>query len=610
MGQHMSKIESVRQIMGAAEDVDLPEGLDGAPADDGGADSGQGGDRSDPPHPPSGPPSPASLAAQYPLNDYGNGQRFATYFGDDLRFVPRVAWFVWDEQRWRKDPDEIKVRRKAQLVAEKVREEIPHLVLEDWQMRLLAELPASEARVGELREVADPDDETRAEVRKVQKAVDDARKVKATLASKRKEHHAHARASGNTNRISHLMTESQVQLARDLEELDADPLAINTASCTLRFSVSGGPGQGYSRTASMSTAPHAREDMLTKLIPVDYDRAATAPGFDAFLQRVLPDRELRQFVQRWMGLSMTALTGEQKLVFLYGGGANGKSVLVDLIARVMGDYAATAKIESLTGRNRRSGGDATPDLVPLIGARMVRASEPEEGDRLQEAKIKELTGGEPILVRALQEDFVEVRPQFKLTISGNHKPEIRGGDDGIWRRVLLVPFDVQIPLSERDPLLGEKLWRERAGVLNWMIDGLIDYLEGGLQIPEAITAATAEYREESDPLGTFLTDCCEISGVPEDKVSSADMVNAFNYWRLERGVEQWKGTTITRQLASKSKTWKHPETGRTITKGKSSVAQYEGLRFTSMFRDRFERAPADQSGRRLARAADLDPPAN
>ena len=127
MGQHMSKIESVRQIMGAAEDVDLPEGLDGAPADDSGAAAGQGGDRSDPPHPPSGPPSPASLAAQYPLNDYGNGQRFATYFGDDLRFVPRVAWFVWDEQRWRKDPDEIKVRRKAQLVAEKVRAGVEQL---------------------------------------------------------------------------------------------------------------------------------------------------------------------------------------------------------------------------------------------------------------------------------------------------------------------------------------------------------------------------------------------------------------------------------------------------------------------------------------------------
>ncbi|MBL3587804.1 hypothetical protein JMM61_21090, partial [Rhodovulum sulfidophilum] len=291
--------------------------------------------------------------------------------------------------------------------------------------------------------------------------------------------------------------------ARAYEDLDADPLTVNTLSGTLRFSTVA--AEGMSPVAELRVQPeHLRGDLLSKIMPVAYDRTAKAPRWEAFLEEILPDATVRDFVQRWMGLSMTGIK-MQRLAFFYGGGANGKSVLVDTIARVLGPYAATARIESLTGTNRRGGGDATPDLIPLMGARFVRTSEPDEGQRLQEGLIKELTGGEPLMIRALHSDFLEFSPYFKLTMSGNHKPEIRGTDDGIWRRVLLVPFDVQIPEERRDPELANKLWEEAPGILNWLIAGLTDFLEGGLRPPDRVLEATAEYREESDPVGAFLT---------------------------------------------------------------------------------------------------------
>ncbi|MCE8421909.1 phage/plasmid primase, P4 family, partial [Rhodovulum sulfidophilum] len=144
------------------------------------------------------------------------------------------------------------------------------------------------------------------------------------------------------------------------------------------------------------------------------------------------------------------------------------------------------------------------DLVFLVGARMARASEPREGELLQDALIKAMTSGEPILVRPNYGDFFRLYPYFKLTMSGNHKPEIRSADDGIWRRVKLVPWDVQIPPEERDPDLVRKLYAERDGILQWLVDGAIEFLERGLDEPEAVRSATQDYREDSDPIGTFI----------------------------------------------------------------------------------------------------------
>lgn len=542
-----------------------------------------------------------SECAGFPLNDFGNGRRFRAHFGADTMFVPRVGWFTWSGRVWDKDNDQLAVRGRAQKLTDLIIREMPYLPMPEAERALLAERRDIRARRAELDAIpkADRSEEQQAELGELVRKCDMLGEIEKRQKSARARHRSFANTTGNSARIDNATKEAGVALAQAFDDLDAAPLDVNCETCVLRFSVEDMQEDGASRVASVETVPHSRDMRMSKIMPVAYDPDAPYPLFEQFLERVQPDREMREFLKRWLGYSMTGMP-MQRLVFFYGGGANGKSVLVDLIAKIMGNYAATARIESLTGTNRRGGGDATPDLIPLMGARMVRTSEPDEGQRLQEGLIKELTGGEPIQVRALHSDFVEVRPIFKLTMSGNHKPEIRGTDDGIWRRVMLVPFDVQIPESERDPLLGEKLWQERSGVLNWLIEGLCDALERGLDPPATVTEATREYREESDPIGLFLTTCCLITGNPEDQITSRELGHAFAYHMLERGMTPWKDATFARQVSAKSRHWRHPETGKMFSKGKSSLSQYLGLRLTDGFKRRFEMSPRDHTGRPLS----------
>lgn len=602
-------VEKVRALMDQAEDVDLPADMGGAsgaspddayawdekqqPGDDRAEDMA-GPDGGDPPDgPPPVDPDLIRRCAGLPLNDFGNGQRFALYFGDDVIWVPRVGWFVWNGQRWKEDPDLIEVRRRAQKISDRIEREISFLVLSERQMGLMArERDLSDEATDKRREKDESGNltpEAKARIDAIAVELDQIERLKRTLGDLRKAHRSFARTSGNTTRITAATTEAGIGLTRQIEQLDATPLDVNTETGVLRFSVIRGSDDGMSSIARADLIPHDRAQLLTKMVATSYDPDASCPRFEAFLMRVQPNLEMRRFLQRWFGLSMTGLTGEQKLGFLYGAGANGKSVLVDLMARILGDYAATAKIESLIGKNRRSGGDATPDLIPLVGARFVRASEPEEGERLQEAKVKELTGGEPMLVRGLQANFFLFQPLFKLTISGNHKPDIRGTDDGIWRRLLLVPFDVQIPKDERDPDLVAKLFEERAGILNWLRDGLIDYLESGLQEPQQVIAATQEYRADSDPVGTMLTDVTVVTGSEMDFITARELIEAFQFWMEERGETRWGNRTVSLRLKEKAGRWRHPGSGRSFVAGKSGVTGYRGIRLTDVFRERFDR---------------------
>ena len=536
-------------------------------------------------------------SALLPLNDFGNGQRFVLHFGPDVMFVPRVGWFSWDGTCWIKDDDMLVVRRRAQKLADLILREIPHLDLHALEKSQLAEKQDLLDRRKELELVKKPDrsDDQSTELGEIRNGLDAIAQIETRLRDRRSRHRRFATTTGNSARIDNSLKEAGVELAVAYEDLDAAPLDVNTLSGVLRFSVDDMSDDGAGKIARIDRLKPARGQYLTKIMPVKYQEKASRKLFDEFLTRVQPDKEMRDFIQRWFGLGMTGLP-LQRLVFFYGGGANGKSVLVDIIARIFGNYAATARIESLTGTGRRGGGDATPDLIPLMGARAVRTSEPDEGQRLQEGLIKELTGGEPIQVRALHSDFVEVRPIFKLTMSGNHKPEIRGTDDGIWRRVMLVPFDVQIPEDERDPDLVNKLWEERDGIFSWLVDGLCDFLEGGLRPPDAVNEATRVYREESDPIGLFLTTCCVVTGDPADTIPSKMLGDAFSYHLIETGMSRWKPTTFARRIAAKAGQWRHPGTGMQFSKGKNSIAQYVGLRLTDTFQRRFDDAPKDHNG--------------
>ncbi|AFK66579.1 primase [Rhodobacter phage RcNL1] len=542
--------------------------------------------------------------AEFELNDFGNGKRFVRHFGHNLRFVAKRGWHVWDDMRWSKD-DEIardvspRVRGMAQQIGPLIEREIAWLVPTPREADVLARearLLKREAELERMDEADRPEDwsDQIAAVRSQLRALEAQLKGFKTKIGRRI---THAKNAGNSGPLTNMVGEARVMLAVPHEAMDADPLEINTLAGVLRFRVDEEDGRKY---CQYELVPHDRAQMLTSLMPVAYDPEAQCPQFHLFLHRIQPKAEMRAFLARWLGFGMTALQWEQKIAFWYGSGANGKSVLSDLIARILGDYAATARIESLTGTNKRSGSDATPDLIPLIPARTVRTSEPDEGMRLQEGMVKQLTGGEKILVRPNYGEFIEVDPQFKINIQGNHKPDIRATDDGIWRRVMLIPFDVQIPPEERDAKLGAKLWEERSGILNWLIGGLCDYLENGLQEPQSVLDATLEYREESDPIGQFLTDCCVVTGDAQDSLEATQLRDAFMFWQMGQAVTMWTDSTISKRLAEKSRRYRGPG-GATFSIRKSNgVKRYDGIKLTDAFGRRLFEAPRDHRGRILS----------
>lgn len=618
-------IDAVRAVLGGVQDIDADGAIDGAAHGDGpdsppfAPDYGDGPDG--PPAGPDGPPVPANpieASAGFAENDHGNGQRFAAHFGDRAIWVPRVGWFVWDGRRWLGDPDGNAARVLAHNLTDLISREITYLAPSDRKRELMKKMTAANARAKGLAKIKPRSDDQETELELAAQEAAEAKEALDADAGRIGRRLTFAKSAGNSAKIDAALKEGGIKLLRPLEVLDAQALDINTRSGVLRvewvphFSGIGDPEPEIRLISHASNSENTRDLLMTKIMDVDYDHNATCPKFDAFLEQIQPDPVMRAFLLRWFGLCMTAVTGEQKLCFFYGMGANGKSVLIDLIWRIMGDYAATAKIESLTGTSRRGGGDATPDLVPLIGARFVRASEPDEGVKWQEGLIKDLTGGEPIMVRALHSDFVQARPVFKLTISGNHKPDIRGTDDGIWRRLLLIPFDEQIPKEKRIPKdkLDAMLFAEAPGILNRMIEGLLDYMKNGLGEPQAVIEATEEFRAESDPFGQFLTSACVVTGDHKDSILASELVEAFNFWRaspMGGGQGMFTPTVVAKALAARAERWKSPE-GKRFSRRKASIWYYDGLRLNDVFGRAYRSAPRDQQNKIIMKGVQFDDP--
>jgi putative DNA primase/helicase len=247
---------------------------------------------------------------------------------------------------------------------------------------------------------------------------------------------------------------------------------------------------------------HRSDDYCTHMTAVAPGGAC--PMWHAFLNRISAgDEALQQYLQRVCGYALTGLTREHALFFLWGTGGNGKGTFITTVAGILG---GTAPIETFTA----TFSDRHPtDLAGLRGARLVTATETEEGRRWAEAKIKTLTGGDQISARFMRQDFFDYLPQFKLMISGNHKPGLRSVDEAIRRRFNLLPFTVTIPKEERDQELGDKLKAEWPGILQWMLDGCVCWQERGLAPPEAVTAATAAYLEQQDSIAAWLDECCD-----------------------------------------------------------------------------------------------------
>jgi putative DNA primase/helicase len=268
--------------------------------------------------------------------------------------------------------------------------------------------------------------------------------------------------------------------------------------------------------------PHRPEDYCTKIAAVR--AGGKCPLWHGFLQRVTDeDLLLQHYLRRVAGYCMTGSTREHLLFFLYGTGANGKSIFLNTLRAIWGDYAAVAPMEMFCEtRDERH----PTDLAMLRGVRLVVASETEQNHRWAESKIKQMTGGDPITARFMRQDFFTYTPQFKLLIAGNHRPSLRSVDEAIRRRLHLIPFTVTIPVSERDPALFEKLKAEWSGILQWAADGCLEWQRIGLDPPPAVRNATESYLAEEDAAGKWIDECCAV-----DPVYSARSSELYASWK-------------------------------------------------------------------------------
>lgn len=321
---------------------------------------------------------------------------------------------------------------------------------------------------------------------------------------------------------SHRAVGAMIELARsepsipiDPGQLNRDPWLLNVANGTVDL-----------RTGELS--PHRPEDLVTKLAPVEYEPGAHSELWETFLKRVLPDIETWTFFQRAVGYSLVGEAREEVLFFVYGPTAAGKSTALEAVKAALGDYALTSDFETFLAR--REVGGPRSDIARLAGARLVTSIEVEEGKRLAEGLIKNLTGGDSITVRQLYREEFEFRPQFTLWLAANHRPRVRDDDAALWRRILQIPFSVSIPEAERDSELKGRLQEpeHRAAVLAWAVEGCLRWQREGLAIPDSVRQATAEYRAEMDPLIDFLEERCVES--PTASVSSGDLWDAYLEW--------------------------------------------------------------------------------
>lgn len=343
---------------------------------------------------------------------------------------------------------------------------------------------------------------------------------------------------------------SEANMAVQPEMLDSDPMLIACKNGTLDL-----------RNGEL--LPPNPDDYLTKCIDVDYEPDAECPLWEKFLIRVMGGNlDLVSFIQRLVGHALTGDATGKYMVFMYGPkGNNGKSTLVETIMRLLGPYAMKSPSEMIMAKSY--GGGIPNDIARLRGVRFTVTNEVDEGMTLSESVIKDLTGNDTLTARFMRAEFFDFTPTHKLWIYGNHKPEIRGTDTAIWDRVKLIPFDVEIPKTERDPLLLNKLTAELPGILAWAVRGNMLWQRRGIAAPESVTQATADYQSEQDILGQFLAECCEIETRRE--ISATILYQAYEGWAKQLGLRADTGTKFGTDLTRRGFSMARKNSGKLRT---------------------------------------------
>jgi len=344
----------------------------------------------------------------------------------------------------------------------------------------------------------------------------------------------HAKRTEHSSRLQAMLTLAKPEptIMSRYEVWDTDLYALNVANGTVDL-------------ATGELRKHNPADRITKLSPVVYDSTATSLLWETFLHTVFDDNNhLIDFMQRLIGYSLCGHTREDRFALLWGSGANGKTTLLNTIRHLMGTYASHVRPE--TFMSATSSG-VPNELAALEGRRFVTTVETDEGRKFAEGLLKQFTGGEPIQCRFLHREFFTYVPEGHLFVASNHRPVIKGTDDAIWRRVLLIPFTVTIPPENRDRMLCDRLKEEASAILNWCLDGYRKYAAEGLNPPDEVLAAVQDYRAEQNLIGQFLDECCETGD--EHEVKCSDLRNRYNQWCADNGERAMTSQMFGRRIA-------------------------------------------------------------
>jgi P4 family phage/plasmid primase-like protien len=329
-----------------------------------------------------------------------------------------------------------------------------------------------------------------------------------------------------------MISQAEALLPAAPADFDRDPWLFNVQNGTVDL-----------RTGALHE--HAASDMITKIAPIPYDPDATCPAWEAFLARIFDNNaDLIRFVQRAVGYSLTGSVREQVVFFLYGSGSNGKSTFLEILRTILGDYSQTANFSSFVERDNET---VRNDLADLAGARAVTAMETRKDQRLDEAVIKQLTGGDEIKARFLFKEHFRYTPTFKIWLATNHRPVIRGGEHAIWRRIRLVPFLVTIPDAEQNQDMPSVLKMQISGVMTWCVKGCLDWQRNKLGTSDLVYQATEEYREEMDVLAVFKKEV--ILEVCDARVAATDLYRTFTEWCTANGETPYTQTTFGKKIA-------------------------------------------------------------
>jgi putative DNA primase/helicase len=408
----------------------------------------------------------------FPYTDSGNAERIVARHGSDLRYChPQKTWYVWDERRWTPD-------RQGRLM----------------------ELAKTIARA------------LYAEAAGIEKDAD--RKACAEFARKCE--------STDRKKAALVSAQSEPGIPVMPEQFDADPFLLNCLNGTVDL-----------RTGDLN--PHRREDLITKLCPARYEPAARSDLWERFLDDATGgDQELRDFLQRAVGYSLTGDVSEEVLFFVHGPGRSGKSTFMEAIKATLGDYAKSADFESFVQRNQP--GAVRNDIAELAGRRFVVSIEVDDGKKLAEGLVKLLTGGDTVRARFLYQEAFDFVPQFKLWLAANHAPKVKHDDSAMWRRILRIPFEHVVPKEKCDPTVKARLKNvEDCGpaILAWAVEGCLRWRERGLGVPTVVQDATEQYRSDMDPLRDFVADCCVLH--PNAWTLASGLRQAYEQFCKENG---------------------------------------------------------------------------